>query len=443
VERIALRGWSDAETVAFMEALAGHELAEDDLGFARAVYAETDGSPFFTRELLRHLIESGEVIRKGDGWTYGGDLSTTAIPDSVREVIGRRLSRLPKRVDHLLTLGAVIGREFDVAVLASVAGLARGEVVDALEEARRAVLVREVPPSPGRFGFVHALIRHTLYEELGVARRMELHRSVAVALEAVPGASQEHLAELAHHWLAATPAVGVDTADTVKAARYSEEAGHRAMASLAYEEAISHFDGALRATRLADDPLRRCSLLIDRGEAQRCAGDPSHRETLLEAGRLALELGDPERAARAALANQRGLFSSQVGVVDRERVAALETALAAVAPAASTVRARLLALLATELHFADDDRRLAFGQEALDIARTVGDPAAFAEALGALWLANWRPEAAAERSRLATEVTDIARRLGDRALEFRAATAAFLSASETGEMVEADAALAV
>ncbi len=443
VERIALRGLSDAETVLFMEALAGHALAEDDLGFARAVYAETDGSPFFTRELLRHLIESGDVIRRGDRWTYEGDFSSATIPDSVREVIGRRLSRLAEPIDHLLTLGAVIGREFDVAVLASVAGRTRSEVVDALEEARRAVLIREVPGSPGRFAFVHALIRHTLYEELGVARRIELHRSVAVALEAVAGTSGEHLAELAHHWLAATPAVGVDPADTVRAARYSEEAGHRAMTSLAYEEAISHFDGALRAIRRSDDPLRACTLLINRGEAQRCAGDPAHRETLLEAGRLAHDLGDAERAARAALANQRGLFSSQVGAVDSERVAALEAALAAVGPVASMVRARLLALLATELHFADDDRRLAFGREALEIAREVGDPATLAEALGALWLANWRPEAAAERSRLAGEVTNIARRLGDRALEFRAAMAAFLSASETGEMTEADAALAI
>jgi tetratricopeptide (TPR) repeat protein len=106
------------------------------------------------------------------------------------------------------------------------------------------------------------------------------------------------------------------------------------------------------------------------------------------------------------------------------------------------VRARLLAVLATELHFADDDRRLAFGREAVDIARTAGDPATLAEALGALWLTNWGPEAATERFRLAGEMMDIAFRLGDRALEFRAAMAAFLSASEIGEMAQADAALA-
>jgi class 3 adenylate cyclase/tetratricopeptide (TPR) repeat protein len=442
VERIALRGWSDAETVAFLEALAGHELADHDLGFARAVYAETDGSPFFTRELLRHLIDAGEVIRKDDRWTYTGDLSTASIPDSVREVLGRRLSRLPDAVDRLLTLGSVIGREFDSAVVAAVAGRSNAEVVEALEAARTAGLVREVPASPGRFAFVHALIRHTLYEELGLARRMELHRCVGIALEALPGTTREHLAELAHHWLSATPAVGVDAGDAMKAVGYAEDAGHRAMASLAYEEAIAHFDGALRALRLTDDPLRRCHLLIDRGEAQRCAGDPAHRATLLEAGRLALELGDVGGEARAALANQRGLFS-QVGMVDDQRVAALEAVLQAVEPGPSAVRARLLALLATELHFADDDRRLAFAREAVDIARRVDDPATLADALGALWVANWRPEAAAQRAQLAMEMTNIARRLGDRGLEFQAAAAAFLSASESGDMTSADSALAI
>src|SRR5918996_29129 len=82
--------------------------------------------------------------------------------------------------------------------------------------------------------------------------------------------------------------------------------GRRPMASLAYEEAINHFGGALHAVRMTDDRSSVCELLIALGEAQRCAGDPRHRETLLDAGKLAHELGDHDRAARAALANQRG-----------------------------------------------------------------------------------------------------------------------------------------
>src|SRR5207245_7875685 len=113
-ERISLRGLSDDEAVAMMETLAGHGLEGNELALAHAVHAEADGSPFFMRELLRHFFEAGELVQEEDRWTFRGEVSE--IPDSVREVIGHRLSRLPEPVDRLLTLGAVIGREFDVSV---------------------------------------------------------------------------------------------------------------------------------------------------------------------------------------------------------------------------------------------------------------------------------------------------------------------------------------
>ena len=121
-------------------------------------------------DLLRHFTETGELVHERDRWTYQGDLAV-GIPDSVREVIGHRVSRLGDPIDRLLTLGAVIGREFDAGALAAVAGMERAAVVEALTEARRAALVREAQDAPGRFTFVHALIRHTLYDELGPARR--------------------------------------------------------------------------------------------------------------------------------------------------------------------------------------------------------------------------------------------------------------------------------
>jgi hypothetical protein len=181
-----------------------------------------------------------------------------------------------------------------------------------------------VPGFPGRFTFVHALIRHTLYDEVGSARRMELHRGVAEALESLAGAHwNEHVAELAHHWMMAMPALGVVVEDAAKAANYAEAAGRRAMESLAYEEAVGHFERAVRAIALTGDESRRLEILITLGESQRCAGDPAHGHTLFEAGRLAHDLGDAHQAARAALANQRGVFS-RMGAIDSDRVAALE-----------------------------------------------------------------------------------------------------------------------
>lgn len=355
-------------------------------------------------------------------------------------MIGRRLSRLPEAVEHLLASAAVIGRQFDVAVLAALAGLSGPAVVEALEQARRAALVREVAGSPGRFTFAHALIRDTLYAELGQARRMEEHRAVARAMESLAGGRDEsYQAELAYHWLAATPVVGVVPGDIAKAAGYAETAGRRAMTSLAYEEAAHHFDSALRAVRLTEDIKRRSELLTSLGEAQRCAGDPAHRETLLEAGRLALRSGDGEQATRAALANQRGFYSRYAGV-DTERVAALEGALEAVGPGPTPVRARLLASLASELHFADASRRVELGREAVAIARAAGDPLTLAQALGANWFATWGIDDD-QRTALAEELSDLAGQLSDRSVQFEAAVAAFLTAQCAGETARAAAAL--
>jgi class 3 adenylate cyclase/tetratricopeptide (TPR) repeat protein len=440
VERLGLRGLSDDEAVVMMETLAGHDLEGPELALAHAVHAEADGSPLFMRELLRHFFELGDLHRDGDRWTFRGRISE--IPDSVREVIGQRLSRLPEPVDRLLSLAAVIGPEFDVAVLCPLAGLDRSMVLDALAAARQAALVREVQDAPGRFTFAHALIRHTLYEELGPARQVEAHRRVAETLESLAGDGEAYVSELARHWVAAIPQSRVRAEDVGRAARYAEQAGLRAMASLAYEEAAQHFAGALRAANHADDRAQVCELLILLGEAQCCGGDPAHRETLLDAGHRALERGDPDRAARAALANQPGLFS-RMGAVDAERVAALEAALDAVGSAATPARARLLASLATELQFSGADRRLELAQEAVEVARLAYDPATVAHALAALCLAAWGSAAQVDQGPLAGELSELAGHLGDRTLDFHASVAVFYSAMARGEVDRADTALAL
>ncbi len=433
VARVVLRGLSDAESIALMEGLAGHEFSGVNLEAAQAVHSEADGSPFFMRELLRHLIESGALVRDGDGWTYRGDPAALGIPESVREVIGRRLGRLPEATERLLSWGAVAGREFDVEILVALAGESRRRVVEMLEPACRANLVREVADAPGRFAFAHGLIRHTVYSELGPAQRVEAHRAVAEALEALGG----ELSSLAHHWAEATPATSVRGGDVAKAAGYAEAAARRAMASLAYEEAVHHFAAALRHV----DPTRRLDLMIDLGEAQRCAGDPTHRDTLLTAGRLAHQARDAASAAHAALANQRGVFA-RMGAVDVDRVTALEAAVAAVGDAPTAVRARLLAALATEVHYEGQGRGLVLAQDALAVARQSGDAATLAESLAALWLAAWGTDDHGIRVELSAELSILARGLGSRVLAFRAAVAAFHTAIENSDLAGADQALA-
>ena len=109
-----------------------------------------------------------------------------ALPDSVREVIGARVGRLGADAERVLSVAAVIGRDFDLDVLARAAQTSEDDVLDILDAAAAAALVREIADT-GRYTFAHALIQHTLYEELGPTRRARAHRQVAEALEELCG----------------------------------------------------------------------------------------------------------------------------------------------------------------------------------------------------------------------------------------------------------------
>ena len=142
VTRISLRGLGDVELLALMEAGAGHAVDDNGLALRDALARETDGNPFFVGELLRHLVETGLVYQDAEGrWTVSGDLRDRGLPVSVREVIGRRVARLGDEAVRVLSVAAVIGRDFDLDVLSSASDTAEDGV------ARRAW----TPPSTPRW----------------------------------------------------------------------------------------------------------------------------------------------------------------------------------------------------------------------------------------------------------------------------------------------------
>ena len=167
---------------------------------------------------------------------------------------------------------------------------------------------------------------------------------------------------------------------------------------------------------------------------------PAQGQGSAGASHLAGQLNDGGLLTEAALANRRGLFS-RIGPVDQDRVAAIEVALGAVGPTDSPERARLLAALATELHFAGDERPVEFGREGLAIARRLGETSTLAEAVEAVWLAVRDPAALAERAAWADELTRIVEQVDDPVRQFHAAFVAFLTASEQGDLPRADQAL--
>ena len=440
VERIKLIGLDAGDVVALMEAVAGHELDEDGRALAAEITRETAGNPFFAGELLRHLKESGAIVQEDGGrWRLMGDVARLGLPQSVREVVGRRVERLGSDARTALSAAAVIGREFDLELLLAVLELSEDRLLDLLDEAVAASLLRESSERAERFAFTHGLVEHTLYEDLGRARRARLHKRVAEALEELCGDEPgERLGELAAHWAAA-----VVSTDPGKAMYYARRAAERALEQLAPDEAARWYRQALELCDQGPggDRCERCELLIGLGEAQRQIGNPEFRRTLLDAAGLARELGDADRLARAVLANSRG-WTSQITVVDSERVQALEAATRALTED-DPRRAQVLALLAVELLYTDAPaRRQALALEAIEIARAAGELVALARTLANATLSIWVPDTLRERQLLLDELIELAQRLDDPRLSFFAAARGMMLATEAGDRARAESALA-
>jgi tetratricopeptide (TPR) repeat protein len=333
------------------------------------------------------------------------------IPEGVRDVVGRRLSRLSEAANRALWVASVAGLEFEPAVVRMAGDLSDEALFSSLEEAAAARLVAE---AGSRYRFSHALVRATLYDEMTAARRVALHRSVAEAIETIfAGALDDHLPALAHHWARAS----APAADTARAVDYATRAGDRALAQLAHDEAVMYYRQALELLDVAEeppDPAKALELLIALGEAQRRAGDPDFRETLLAAARLAENRGGAGALARAALTNSRGMLQSSVLQLDQDRVAVLEAALSTGVAADSPERARLLANLGLELTPSGQrERRLRLSDEALEMARRLGDNATLTHVLTARFYTFISPDTLVIRLRNTAELIAVAERLGD------------------------------
>ncbi len=441
VARIDLTGLDDTGVIALMEAGAGHTLSDAAVGLARAVYRETDGNPFFVSEVLRHLSETGAIYQDANGrWVAEDFLEQMALPDSVREVIGARVGRLGQNAERVLSIAAVIGRDFDLDLLARATNTSQDDILDILEASAAVALVREMADAQGRYNFAHALIQHTLYEDLGPNRRARAHRVVAEALEDLCGDRPgSRVGELARHWFSATQPI-----DFAKAINYSRQAADAALAALAPADALRYYAQALDLSVRTDnaDPIVGLDLAIGLGTAQRQTGDPAFRGTLLDAARRAAGLGDTDRLVAAALANNRGYFSN-AGATDTDKVEILEMALSRL-PDGHPDRALVLATLCSELTWGSPlDRRRSLADEALAIAESCGDDATIVRVIHHVHDALRVPALLEQSLTLSTEALARAQRVGDPVLLFLTALHRVTNAARAGNIDEADRCLEI
>ncbi|HLF76137.1 MAG TPA: protein kinase [Dehalococcoidia bacterium] len=283
---VRLRGLTVDEVHRMYEAIRGNAVP---WGQAEAVFRATEGNPLFVQEVLRYLVEEGIVVREG-GRYVAQQGEGVGIPEGLRDVVGKRLNRLGEKTNQVLSIAAVIGRDFRLDVLQAVTNLPEEDVIQALEEASERSVVEQRQGFAGQlaFRFTHAFFRQTLYEELFAARRIRVHQQVARALEAAYGRRvEEHASELAEHY-----ANSSDSADLAKSVQYSETAARRALSVFAYGEAVRHLEQALKAQEVLDpdDKIKRCDLLLSLAEALTPAGES--RRAADEAAPLAFSLAE-------------------------------------------------------------------------------------------------------------------------------------------------------
>lgn len=178
VTRIALDGLGADEVLALLERISGHPVPPD---FAQRLAVETDGNPFFLRETLLHLADEGQLRVEDGVWVAAPDIELS-IPAGVRDVIGRRLSRLSPDANRLLAAGALFEVSFPMSIAATVTKIDEDEALDAIDEALDARILTATGEFD-RYAFTHALFRHTLVEELNPSRQVRMHRAIAEAIE--------------------------------------------------------------------------------------------------------------------------------------------------------------------------------------------------------------------------------------------------------------------
>jgi DNA-binding SARP family transcriptional activator/tetratricopeptide (TPR) repeat protein len=254
---LGLEGLPEPDVARLIAAQSGGTAPE---AFASAVAERTDGNPFFIEELLRHVDDPEHAV-----------LDELAVPDSVKDLLLRRLERLDEDARRTLAVAAVAGREFDLALLEEVLGVPADELVELLERPALVQVVADEPGTIGRYRFAHPLIRETIYGDLSVNRRALMHRRVGAAVESLfADRIGAHAGTLAHHYHAA--------GDAEKAFEYHRRAADEAERAVAHETALEQLTGAIAAGELlgltaAEDAVMR-DLYRRRAWSASSAGTP-------------------------------------------------------------------------------------------------------------------------------------------------------------------------
>ena len=316
-QQINVRGFTKEDVGAYLSHSSGRPLPA---ALVQAIYQETVGNPFYVREVLRHLTEEGKIHLHGDRWFTDLSLDELGIPEGIRQLVHRRLSRLSVKATGLLRLAAGFTGSFDFPTLQALTDLTEELLLDCIDEGLRAGLLRVSEDSPPSYEFAHAIVRHTLYDELNPDRRARLHRRIAGALEQVyAGREQEHATELASQYHASASLPGA-----LNGFPYALAAAEQARAASAHDRAATFLRMARNLSWESPPPDRAkafCKLAVAEAEAlmldeaqrsvddalnelSRAGADPTERAGFLAQAARALKDGGARPAVWKPLIEQ-------------------------------------------------------------------------------------------------------------------------------------------
>jgi DNA-binding winged helix-turn-helix (wHTH) protein len=385
--------------------------------FIDAVCAATGGNAFLVTELTR-TIASGKL-------DVTSETRSLPVPARARDAILSQIQPFSTEGRELLGLASLMGSEFDSTLLALANGVPQGRVLELLGAAEKAGLVTGVSASPGRFAFIHDLVRETIRQDLPTLERIRMHRRLGEALEPFADAGHtERLHEVAHHFAEAAPDGVAD-----KAVQFSRRAAEHSMQSMAFEDAVAQYDRALTALRLLPEaePRLRSELLVLQGYAAWGTMEDANRvrERFVDAARAAKSAGSAKLFARAALGrtgdgggtgDYRDIFA-----VDTTDIELLGEARDVLGEAPSTLRALVLSRLALAIRYTEGfDAADVLAREAVRLGETLSDAPTLGSVLRYRHELLSSPDHTRERLQIATRLLELARRTRSRPLELDA-----------------------
>jgi tetratricopeptide (TPR) repeat protein len=283
--RVHLKRLEPADTTALLAVLLGDECLSED--FCADIHRETEGNPFFIEEVVKTLVNEGQIVCECGEWQRREKGATLVLPQGVKAAIGRRLDHVSGPTTEVLRTAAILGKTFEYSELAAVVDQSEDELLDALDEAVAAQLLET--GAGEAVAFTHDKIREVLYHELNPIRRRRLHSRVAEGLEALrERGGRVAVEDLAHH--------SMEGGCLDKGFDYAMQAAADAAELFAYTDSIRLYERARDCAEALGrtDQLPKIDIAI--GDVLYLKGEPLNAAAVFERALAAID--DPEEATR-------------------------------------------------------------------------------------------------------------------------------------------------